>query len=253
MSGKPRHEPPANVSIWARILLVISVAYFTRLASCGIHELLGHGLWALLMGANRIEVYVSWLGFGWCKWSPSLSGSAKAIAVAGGLLNTFIIGIVILAFLYMAPKRGSFYLRFTLFCLGFWATITQASYLVLGGITGYGDPWQLSHLTGTPLYLFVFLGFALFLPVYCASSVLFLSEVSRLFSEYRPKTLLFEFWLTIPIQVGVFAASPEHTVSFESFSLLLAASLIPSLLSKPLFPLFNRLRPNMEKGAGEGI
>ena len=239
-----RLETPAKAPQKTRVLLVILAAYFTRLTSCGIHELLGHGFWAWIFGANSIQVYVSWLGFGWCRWSPPLSGFARVMATAGGLLNTFTIGAVILAFLYVVPRKGGFYLRFPVFLLGFWTTITQASYLLLGGLTGYGDPAVLHSLINVPLSFFVLIGFGLFLVAYLVVSTLFLSEVSGLFPEYREKTLLFEFWLTMPIQVIFFMVSPEHALSFELFSFLIVVSMVPSLLSLPLFHLFNRLRIN---------
>ncbi len=222
-----------------RVFLVVLVAYSTRLVSCAIHELLGHGLWAWVFGAEHVEVYVSWLGFGWCRWNPPLSGIAQIMAMAGGLVNAFIIGAAILAFLCLLPKKGGFYLRFSLFWLGFWTTINQASYLLLGGFTGFGDPGQLHHSTGVPLSFFILLGFLLFLLVYIVVSALFLSEVGGLFPEFKEKTLLSEFWFTLPIQVILFTVSPEHAVSFELFLLLLTVSMIPSLLSHPLFHLLS--------------
>lgn len=236
-----RLKARSKASLGTRVLLVILAAYFARLVSCGIHELLGHGFWAWILGADSVQVYVSWLGFGWCKWDPPLSGFAKVMAMVGGLINTFVLGAMIFAFLYLMPKKCGFYVRFSLFWLGFWTMITQASYLLLGGSTGYGDPGALASLAGVPLDFFRLLGFGLFLIAYLAVSVLFISEVSCLFAEYREKTLLFEFWLTMPIQVIFFMAS-EHTVSFELIFGLLLVSLIPSLLSLPLFPFFNRLR-----------
>lgn len=222
-------------------------AYFTKLITCGIHELLGHGLWALIFGANTIEVYVSWLGFGWCSWSPPLeSHIGNVMAVAGGLINTFLIGAAILMFLFFVHKRGGLYVRSFLFLLGFWALTTQPSYLLLGGFTTKGDPWQLHSLTGIPLIFFVVLGFGLFLLVYPIISMLFLSDVSRLFPEYSLKTLFFVLWLAMPIQVILLTISPEQTYPFnempiEMFLPLLAVSMIPSLLSLPLFKFFNRM------------
>ena len=244
-------KTPAKASLGARILLAISVAYPTRLASCAIHEVLGHGLWAWIFGANSIQVYVSWLGFGWCKWSPSLSGTARVMTVAGGLVNTFIIGATILTVLYIVPRKGGFYLRFPLFWLGFWTTITQASYLLLGGLTGYGDPGALHSLTGVPLGFFILLGFGLFSLIYFVVSVLFISEISSLFREYKEKILLFAFWLAIPIQAISFTIAPEHELSSNAFFLLLVVSMAPSLLSLPLFPLFHRLKMNRERRRGE--
>lgn len=175
--------------------------------------------------------------------------TAGVMFSAGGLLNAFLIGAVILALLYLMPRKGGFYVRFSLFWLGFWATINQASYLLLGGLTGYGDVGSLHSLTGVPLNFFALLGFSLFFLVYVVVSGLFLSEVRGLFPEYRERVLLFEFWLTMPIQVILFAVS--HTVASFWFLPLLFASLLPSLLSAPLFPLFKRLAPG--KGASASI
>lgn len=245
-------EAPSKSSLWTRLLLVILVAYPTKLLSCVIHELLGHGLWAWIFGANRVWIHVSWLGFGWCRWvGMSESYVARVMATAGGLVNTFIIGAVILTFLFSVDKKGGFYLRLFLFWLGFWTTITQAGYLLLGGFTGYGDPGSLHSLTGVPLSFLMLLGFGLFLLVYLVISVLFLSEVSGLFPEYRQKTLLFEFWLAIPVQAIFVMVSPEHGMVFERPFLLLVVSIIPSLLSLPLFQLFNRSKLIMKRVRGD--
>lgn len=173
--------------------------------------------------------------------------------MAGGLLNTFIIGAVLLAFLFVAPKKGGFYLRLPMFWLGFWAVVTQAGYLFLGGLTSRGDPWELHQLTGVPLSFFVFLGFSLFLIAYFAVSVLFLSEETELFPEYSQRVLLFEFWLTIPIQTIFLMASPEHTMSMEQFIAFFSISMVPSLLAIPLFSRIQSWKSKIEKRKeGEG-
>jgi len=240
-------ETPAKSALRNRVLLTVLVAYSTRLLSCGIHELLGHGLWAWIFGANEIQVYISWLGFGWCKWQgASSSYTAQVMIMAGGLLNTFIIGAVLLAFLFLVSRKGGFYLRFSMFWLGFWAVITQAGYLVLGGLTSEGNPSALHRLTGVPLNFFIFLGFSLFLIAYFAVSVLFLSEIAVLFPEYSQKVLLFEFWLTIPIQIIFLMTSPEHTMSTGQFISLFSISMVPSLLSILLFRLIRLTKSKIE-------
>lgn len=228
--------------MWTNFLFIILAAYSTRLIICGIHELLGHGLWAWIFGAQSVEIYVSWLGFGWCKWYPPNLGSlGNVVAMAGGLINTFTLGAIILVFLFFVPRKGGLHLRSFLFWLGFWATTTQPSYLLLGGFTAEGDPWQLHLLTGIPIIFFMLLGFGLFLLVYPIISVSFLPEASGLFSEYSPRMLLFTLWLAMPLQVIFYVISPEHALSFGMFLLLLTVSMIPSLLSLPLFKLFIRL------------
>ncbi len=245
-----RREKPGESSLWGRLLLILLVAYITKLLSCGIHELLGHGLWAWIFGADRIRVHVSWLGFGWCNWQGmSESSIARFMAMAGGLIDTFMIGAAILAFLFLARRRGGFYPRFFLFWLGFWATTGQAGYMLLGGFTGRGDPGSLHSLTGIPLSLFMLLGFASFLLVYPVISLLFLSEVSGLLPEYSRRTLLFEFWLAIPVQaILVMVSNPLGIkMTFEMSLLLLLLSMTPSLLSLPLVKFLGRssvLSPN---------
>jgi len=160
---KRQQEVSPKPSLGVRFLFIMLMAYFTKLLTCGVHELLGHGLWAWIFGADKVEVYVSWLGFGYCRWQGiSESPIASVMATAGGIMNTFIIGAAILTFLFWTRRKGSIYLRSFLFWLEFWAMTTQPSYLLLGGFAGEGDPWALHLLTGIPLSFFVLLGLGLF-------------------------------------------------------------------------------------------
>lgn len=241
-------DKPGKSALSLRVLLVVIVAYFTRLLSSGIHEVLGHGLWALAFGANKISVYVSWLGFGWCKWQDTgLSYTARVMITAGGLLNTAVIGAALVTPLLLVPKKGNFYLRLLTFWLGFWAFITQAGYLFLGGITGVGDPGLLHRLTGTPLSFFVFLGFSLFLLAYFIFSPLFLSEITELFPRYCERVLLFEFWLAVPIQVVFLGASREFVTSMVEFIAFFSISMLPSLVSILFFPLIELAKQKINR------
>jgi hypothetical protein len=232
-------EAPEESPVWNRVFLTVLVAYSTRLISCGIHELLGHGLWAFIFGADKISVQVSWLGFGWCSWEGAASSyTARVLIHGGGLLNTSLVGALLLTFLSLALEKGGFYVRFSVFWLGFWAVITQAGYLLLGGLARWGDPSMLSGLTGIPLFYFALFGFILFIIAYFVVSILFLLEIAELFPEYGQKVLLSEFWLTVPMQMILFSASPQHPVSTWGFISLFSLSIVPSLLSTQLFPLF---------------
>jgi len=248
IKAKQQRETFTKVSqlVWIRFLFIILVAYLTMLITCGIHELLGHGLWAWVFGAESVWIYVSWLGFGWCRWHPHLeSPLANVMAMAGGLINTLLVGAAILMFLFFVRRKGGIYLRSFFFWLGFWAVITQAGYLLIGGFITNSDPWQLHLMTGIPISFFLVLGFVLFLLVYPILSILFLRDVSKLFLEYSRKALLFMFWLSVPMQAILFMISPEYTIPFQTFLFLLALSMIPSLLSLPLFKFFNRARSNI--------
>lgn len=233
--------------IGIRIAFLVIAAYLTRILSCAIHEVMGHGLWALAMGAHVIHANVTYLGFGWCSWEPPLIGIKGLLAIAGGIISSFSAGAAILSFLYYLPRLGGFYSRLVLFLLGFWITITQSSYLIVGGLTGYGDIGSISHSLGiVPLY-FAALGVPVFVLVFFVVSVLFFRELGRMFPSTDQKKLLSTFWLTIPILVVTFALSEEFSFPLTEFALFMALSIIPSIMAFPMFDFFRKLSVPMDR------
>jgi hypothetical protein len=77
--------------------------------------------------------------------------------------------------------------------------------------------------------------------------------VTELFPEYSQRVLLFEFWLTIPIQTIFLMASPGHIISIGQFTAFFSLSMVPSLLAIPLFSQVQSWKSKIEKRReGEG-
>ena len=239
----------AGLSPGIKITILVVVAYFTRILSCAVHEVLGHGLWALAMGAQSISVNVTFLGFGWCSWEPPLAGIQGLLATSGGIISTFAAGAVILAFLYYMPATGKFYSRLILFWIAYWTTITQASYLIVGGITGFGDIGYVSRSLGIDYLYFAVIGVPLFILVYSIVSVLFFGETGVMFESVDQRKLLSAFWLTVPVLVVTFSVSQEFLLPVLEFALMLAISFIPSIMAFPMYVFFRRISRQLRKKA----
>lgn len=83
------------------IFFTFSTIYLSRLVSCFVHEVLGHALWAWIFGAEKIWFNISWMGFGWCRWiGVDNAFNAKLMVIAGGIIDTFIIGFLLLIILF---------------------------------------------------------------------------------------------------------------------------------------------------------
>jgi len=88
-------------SIYFKIFFTFSTIYLSRLVSCFVHEVLGHALWAWIFGAEKIWFNISWMGFGWCRWiGVDNAFNAKLMVIAGGIIDTFIIGFLLLIILF---------------------------------------------------------------------------------------------------------------------------------------------------------
>ena len=224
-----------------RIVSLVIIAYLTRVLSCAVHEVIGHGLWALALGAQRISVNITFLGFGWCSWEPPLGGTEGLLAVAGGLISSFTVGTVILAFLYYFPRIGGFYSRLILFLLGFWIAVTQSSYLIVGGLTGFGDIGFISNSLGIDYLYFAAVGVAIFVLVFFVISAMFFHELGIMFPATDQRKLLSAFWFTVPLLVLTFGFSEEFSLPALEFLLLIALSFIPSIAALPMYSFFRKL------------
>lgn len=238
----PKENNPLKVNIGVRLFVVFLVAYIARLGSCAVHEVLGHGLWAWIFGAKTIVYSISWLGYGVTIWEPPLSYHATSVIVAGGIINSSIIGWGFLLFLYSTRKKGKrFLVRIPVFLLGSWLAITQASYLLIGGLTGYGDIGKMHHMFNIPYYTFDIIGVILFLISFIVISTLFLSELSWLFPEFGKRALLSEFWLIVPILLITFNISPDRGTPSELSPILLFISFLPTIVSIFAFKPFKKI------------
>ena len=97
--------------IWRRLILLFILGVIAIGLSAPIHEL-GHALFATALGGKVTSLYLGPFR-GYCRW-VGLEGVRENIALAGGIILTLLVGLILL----FAYRRKTFLqLRFFSFCL----------------------------------------------------------------------------------------------------------------------------------------
>jgi len=225
--GKEKPLPDKKVFLASFLIL----GFVMKIVSEFIHEVCGHGLFVLLFGGKIKNVYISVLWpytLSHINWSlPSgLTSMQMALIYGGGILVCSCISFLIQVFLTL-KKEISWYYALTLFWLAFWTLVNSTGYLVVGGLTPFGDTQNLIRLGVFTAFFSLALGLALFAVGFVALSWI----LRRIFAERFPlnKASLGVpiFWLLIPVLGIGMLASPERIFQLAYIPLMF----IPSLLS----------------------
>lgn len=185
-------------------------AFLTKIVSEFIHEVLGHGLFVLLFGGTitKIDISLSWpYEFSSIGWSGSFTGWQMAWIHGGGILISLIFTGIIQAFLVLKVVKN-WASTSALLWLSFWTFLNPTGYLIIGGISPFGDISDLIKDGILTKQISLFIGLSIFL--------LGLFSLSKIFSDiiYRTELAadkrkirfyLFLFWLLIfPLTVVAF-------------------------------------------------
>lgn len=209
----------------------IALGFVMKIVSEFVHEVCGHGLFVLLFGGKIKTVYISVLWpyeLSYISWSlPSgVTSVQMAWIYGGGILACLCVSFLIQVFLIL-KKKISWYFALTLFWLAFWTLINSTGYLVIGGLTPFGDIQDLIRLGVFTAFLSLALGVILF---FVGSVVLSWILRGILVGEFPLKRASLGvpfFWLIIPLLGAVTLASPERSFQVAYLPLMF----IPSLLS----------------------
>ncbi|MGA1875285.1 MAG: M50 family metallopeptidase [bacterium] len=167
-----------KVTIW--ILLTESILILSTRLGAFLHEFVGHGLMAILVGGRFESFRLTLFAGGEARFTGNFGETAYLLVCLGGILTNLAAG---LAALWLLRKR---YLSFpaTLFVL-FLAGVcilSQLQYLILGAYYQYGDPACLAAYPS-----FSFLIWAGGLAVLAGFSFSFFRHFFRLQDVYFPK------------------------------------------------------------------
>ena len=207
------------------------LGFVMKIASEFMHEVGGHGLFVLLFGGKIKNVYISVLWpytLSYINWSlPSgLTSMQMALIYGGGILVCSCISFLIQIFLTL-KKEISWYSALALFWLAFWTLVNSTGYLVVGGLTPFGDIQDLIRLGVFTAFFSLAFGIALFAVGFVGLSWI----LRRIFAERFPlnKASLGVpiFWLLIPVLGIGMLASSERIFQLAYIPLMF----IPSLLS----------------------
>jgi hypothetical protein len=219
------------------VFVILGIASVMKLTSEFVHEVVGHGLLALLFGGRIVSVHLAWL-WPYQLSSIQISGTftewQRLWIDSGGILSCLITSSLCQLILYrrMTSRR----MAIPLFWLAFWTFVNPVGYLILGGFHPFGDvalliaQGVLSPLLSLGLGALFFTGGFISLSR-IAINILHLMPHHLTSSRYR--MLLSTLWLILPFVttmaiIGLKFLSPSAV-------LLVGLSSLPSLVVY-LFP-----------------
>jgi len=209
-------------------------ALVMKIAGEFVHEVMGHGLFVLLFGGRIIQVYISILwpyDLSYIRWSGDFESWQTIWIEGGGILICVIVSIILQALLLLNVTKDSRWM-IPLFWLAFWTFLNPAGYLIVGGISPFGDIAALiakGVLTRTSS---IILGLAVFLGSFITISkslcnVLRGADIIKKSRGLRLSLCL--FWLIIPSVT--FAYCFKTSRLFHCIGTAGALSFLPALVA----------------------
>lgn len=134
-------------SVMKFLFKFLLLGFITKIAGEAIHEIIGHGLPVLLFGGTitRIHIAITWpYELSSISFTPPPGGFEPwqaALIEGGGILVSLTVTCVIQAFLL--TRKLSWPISTSLFWLAFWTFINPTGYLSIGGVSPFGDVWNL--------------------------------------------------------------------------------------------------------------
>ena len=126
------------MKFFAEFLLM---AFLMKIAGEFVHEVMGHGLFVLFFGGRITRVYLSILWpyeLSYIGWSGSFESWQIIWIEGGGILICTMTSIILQALLLLGMAEHRRW-SIPLFWLAFWTFLNPTGYLILGGISSFGD------------------------------------------------------------------------------------------------------------------
>ncbi len=191
--SEPLSSREGKLTLLAILMMLYVLALFLSIA---IHELLGHGLFATLLGGDVYAFYLS-PGSGFVSfWLPEgISASNVALIYMAGILVQLVLGSAVLFF--VVPRIKNFMLgMFTLmFCIGM--TVLSSLYLVMGYVYESGDTRYAAAVLGMQPDPFVAAGLVLtgiFIIAVSVAALKFIGRFMDLEDDRVRMGMLAVFW-----------------------------------------------------------
>ena len=118
------------------------IAFIMKIAGEFVHEVLGHGLFVILFGGRIIQIYLSILWpyeLSYIRWSGNFENWQIICIEGAGIILCTAFSIVLQTLLLLGISNKYRFLTFSIFWLAFWTFLNPAGYLILGGISPFGD------------------------------------------------------------------------------------------------------------------
>ena len=206
--------------------IFVVIGFVMKMVAEFVHEICGHGLFVLLFGGEITGVHINVLWpyeFSYISWNLT---AQIAWVYAGGILMCLCVSFLTQTFL-IVKKKTPWYFALTLFWLAFWTLINSTGYLMIGGLTSFGDIKELIALGVLTNFISLLIGFIIFVVGFVTLSWILRKILIELFTPKKASLGVSLFWLIIPVLVLVMLANPERGLQVAYLPL----TFIPALLS----------------------
>jgi hypothetical protein len=238
--SEPLSSREGKLTLLALLMMLYVMALFVSIA---IHEVLGHGLFAFLLGGDFYAVYLS-PGSGYVSFwlPPSISNANVALIYMAGILAQLVIGSITLLFIFPRIKGflwGIFTLMFSIGML-----VHSSLYLFMGYIYESGDTKYATLVLGIQPDIFMVSGLiltGLFVIYISMVALKFLGRFIDLEGDRTRSRALLLFWFPPLLLSGILSFIFSFTLprSEIAYPLLNSAILLlflgVALLLVPMF------------------
>jgi len=202
-----------------------------------VHEVMGHGFFVLLFGGEIVRVHISLLwpyDFSSIEWKGNFQTWQLPWINGGGILVCLIVSCVLQTLLFLRIVNDW---RFssTLFWLSFWTFLNPTGYLILGGISPFGDIAALIAEGALTQVSSLVIGLIIFLIAFFSLSKIFRDlllsvDIIRDIKDLRISLSL--FWLLIPLTTAIMLIGRGQPLFYLplSFIPVMLALIAPSIL-----------------------
>jgi len=192
--------------IFKFLMAFLSLGFVAKILGEVVHEVMGHGLFALAFGGKITNVSISLL------WPYELSHIGfvpppggfqpwqEVLVNGGGILMCLIVSFILqLILLLSVSKRGNWVVSSMLFWLAFWTFINPAGYLVVGGIKPFGDVANLISAGVMTQELALILGLLIFLVNLFTLPIILRNVLRKAGVNEDARWSIVLFWLIVPL------------------------------------------------------
>jgi hypothetical protein len=205
-------------------LTFLAAGFLMKITAEIIHEIFGHGLFVLLFGGEIVNVYISVLWpyeISYINWylPNTVTHLQLAWIYAGGIIICLFVSFLVQTFLLL-KKKSDWRLALVLFWLAFWTLANSTGYLIIGGLTSFGDVYELIELEVLTSTISLVTGLMAFIIGFIDLSWILRRILRKKFPHYMASLGVVLFWFIIPVLGIIMSISPERNLPIAYIPLM---------------------------------
>jgi hypothetical protein len=192
--------------IFKFLMSFLSLGFVAKILGEVVHEVMGHGLFAVAFGGRITNIKISLLWpyeLSYIGFSPAPGGFLpwqEVLVDGGGILMCLVVSLILQLILLLGfSKRGNWVVSSMFFWLAFWTFINPAGYLVVGGIEPFGDIANLISAGVMTQQLAFILGLLIFLVNLFSLSIILRNVLRKAGVKEDARWSIVLFWLMVPL------------------------------------------------------